>query len=66
MPSFRTAGGVDGDPVASPEAIVAATHSGVRQRDIVTITGYSRESVRRILRAASIDPPATIRPTPAV
>jgi hypothetical protein len=39
------------------EAIVAATRAGVRQRDIVTITGYSRESVRRILRAAGIDPP---------
>jgi hypothetical protein len=38
------------------DAIVAASKAGVRQRDIVDVTGYSRESVRRILRAAGVDP----------
>jgi hypothetical protein len=38
------------------EAIVAASKAGVRQRDIVDTTGYSRESVRRILRAAGVEP----------
>jgi CRP-like cAMP-binding protein len=37
------------------DAIVAATRAGVRQRDIVDVTGYSRESVRRILRAAGVE-----------
>jgi hypothetical protein len=35
-------------------AIVAAARAGVRQRDIVAVTGYSREQVRRICRAAGI------------
>jgi DNA-nicking Smr family endonuclease len=34
------------------EAIVAAARSGVRQVEIVRVTGYTRESVRRIVRAA--------------
>jgi hypothetical protein len=33
-------------------AIVAADAAGVRQVDIVEITGYTRERVRQILRAA--------------
>ncbi|MCY1141716.1 hypothetical protein OWR29_27275 [Actinoplanes sp. Pm04-4] len=36
------------------DTIVAAAQAGVRQRDIVDVTGYSREQVRRILRAAGI------------
>jgi len=38
------------------EAIVAATLAGIRQVDVMAITGYSREHVRRILRAAGVDP----------
>ena len=38
------------------EAIVRAARAGVRQRDIVAVTGYTRESVRRILRAAGVEP----------
>jgi hypothetical protein len=30
----------------------------VRQRDIMAITGYNRESVRRILRAGGVGPTA--------
>ncbi len=37
-------------------AIVAATRAGVRQVDIVRVTGYGREHVRRIVRAAGIVP----------
>ncbi|HEV7900113.1 MAG TPA: hypothetical protein VGP31_19950 [Planosporangium sp.] len=40
------------------DAIVQAARSGVRQRDIVAVTGYNRESVRRICRAAGVEPPA--------
>jgi len=36
-------------------AIVRAARAGMRQRDIVDVTGYARESVRRILRAAGIE-----------
>jgi hypothetical protein len=36
-------------------AIVAAARAGVRQRDIVAVTGYSREQVRRICRAAGVE-----------
>ncbi|MGC9666357.1 hypothetical protein ACNTMW_07340 [Planosporangium sp. 12N6] len=36
------------------ETIVRAARAGVRQRDIVATTGYSREQVRRICRAAGI------------
>ena len=38
------------------DAIVAAAQAGVRQREIVDVTGYSREQVRRILRAAGVEP----------
>jgi multidrug resistance efflux pump len=37
-------------------AIVRAARAGVRQRDIVTATGYTRETVRRICREAGIEP----------
>jgi hypothetical protein len=37
-------------------AIVKASRAGVRQRDIVATTGYTRESVRRILRAGGVAP----------
>jgi hypothetical protein len=37
-------------------AIVAAARAGMRQRDIVQATGYNREMVRRIVRAAGITP----------
>lgn len=40
------------------EAIVEAARSGVRQVEIVRRSGYTRESVRRILRAGGIEPPA--------
>jgi hypothetical protein len=36
-------------------AIVAATQAGVRQVDVVRVTGYSREQVRRILRSAGVE-----------
>jgi hypothetical protein len=36
-------------------AIVAATLAGVRQVEVMRVTGYSRESVRRILRAAGVE-----------
>lgn len=38
-------------------AIVAAYKRGEKQGTIVTRTGYTRESVRRILRAGGIEPP---------
>ncbi|GAB3798168.1 hypothetical protein [Micromonospora zhanjiangensis] len=38
------------------QAIVAAASAGMRQREIVEVTGYNRESVRRILRAGGIEP----------
>lgn len=37
-------------------AIVAAHRSGVRVGDLARISGYGREQVRRILRAAGIEP----------
>lgn len=37
------------------EAIVEAARDGMRQRDIVAITGYNRERVRQIVRAAGIE-----------
>jgi hypothetical protein len=40
---------------ALAEAIVEAARSGTRQVDIVRATGYSRERVRQICRAAGID-----------
>ncbi len=39
------------------EAIVAAAARGVRQREIVRVTGYSRERIRQICRAAGVEPP---------
>jgi hypothetical protein len=36
-------------------AIVDAARAGVRQVDIVRITGYTREQVRRILRAGGVE-----------
>lgn len=38
------------------DAIVAAAEDGMRQRDIIKITGYSRERVRQILRAGGVEP----------
>jgi hypothetical protein len=37
------------------EAIVNATLAGARQHEIAAITGYSRESVRRIQRQAGVE-----------
>lgn len=37
------------------DAIVAATLAGARQVDVMQVTGYSREQVRRILRAAGVE-----------
>lgn len=36
------------------EAIVRAARAGLRQVDIVKVTGYQREQVRRILRKAGV------------
>lgn len=33
-------------------AIVAAAHSGIRQTEIVRITGYTREHIRRLVKDA--------------
>jgi len=49
---------VDRARVELAEAIVDAARSGMRQVDIVRVSGYTRESVRRILRAGGIEPPA--------
>lgn len=38
------------------DAIVAAADAGMRQVDIVRITGYTRERVRQILRAGGVEP----------
>ena len=40
---------------ALAQAIVAAAQSGVRQRDLVKLTGYNRESIRRILRNNGVE-----------
>ncbi len=37
-------------------AIVAAARAGVRQTDLIQVTGYNRESIRRILRAGGVEP----------
>lgn len=37
------------------EAISAAARSGTAQVEIIRVTGYSRERVRQILRAAGIE-----------
>jgi multidrug resistance efflux pump len=39
------------------EAIVRAARDGVRQTTIVKVTGYNRETVRRICRAAGVESP---------
>lgn len=39
-------------------AIVRAAAAGMRQRDVVAATGYSREHIRRIWRDAGVEPPA--------
>lgn len=41
---------------ALAEAIVSAARGGTRQAEIVRITGYTREQVRRICRAAGVEP----------
>lgn len=38
-------------------AIVEAAKQGVRQGEIVKVTGYTRERVRQICRAAGVEPP---------
>jgi hypothetical protein len=35
-------------------AIVEALESGIRQNELVTMTGYTREHIRRIARAAGL------------
>ncbi|MEV0898140.1 hypothetical protein [Actinoplanes sp. NPDC049802] len=45
--------------MALGEAIVAAAVAGARQVDIMQVTGYSREQVRRILRAAGVEADTT-------
>jgi hypothetical protein len=47
---------VDRAREALAEAIVEAARSGMRQVDIVKVTGYTRERVRQIVRAAGIEP----------
>ncbi|MEW2383053.1 hypothetical protein AB0873_13345 [Micromonospora sp. NPDC047707] len=37
------------------EAIVDAARDGMRQVDIVRVTGYTRERVRQILRAGGVE-----------
>jgi hypothetical protein len=42
------------------KALAAAARAGIRPTDIVKITGYTREHVRRILRAQGVEAqPAT-------
>jgi len=38
------------------EAIIAAYEDGTRVRDLVEVTGLSRERIRQILRAAGVEP----------
>lgn len=38
------------------EAMVAAAFAGMPQTEIIRISGYTREHVRRILRAGGFDP----------
>jgi hypothetical protein len=42
--------------LALAEGIVAAWQSGTAQAEIARRTGYSREQVRRILRAGGVEP----------
>ncbi|MDG4770695.1 hypothetical protein [Solwaraspora sp. WMMD792] len=56
----RQARAAAGDRVAAArgplaEAIVEAARAGVRQAEIVRITGYNRERVRQICRAAGVE-----------
>lgn len=37
------------------EAIIAAARANTRQAEIVRVTGYTRETVRRICRSAGVD-----------
>jgi hypothetical protein len=37
-------------------AIVEAVRAGTRRKDIVAVTGFGREWIRRICRAAGIEP----------
>lgn len=37
------------------QAIVVAAQAGARQVEIIEVTGYSREQVRRILRAGGVE-----------
>lgn len=46
------------------EAMVNAARDGVRQIDIIRITGYARERVRQILREGGIEPGHDGRPSP--
>lgn len=38
------------------DAIVGAARGGMKQTEIVQITGYTRERVRQICRAAGVEP----------
>lgn len=38
------------------DAIVAAARGGTRVRDLVAVTGLSREWIRQLLRAAGVEP----------
>lgn len=40
---------------ALAEAMVEAARSGVRQTEIIKVSGYSREHVRTILRAGGVE-----------
>lgn len=46
---------VEAARVELSEAMVEAARAGVRQKQIVTISGYTRERVRQILRAAGVE-----------
>lgn len=37
------------------EAMVAAAHAGMPQTEIIQISGYNREHVRRVLRAGGVE-----------
>jgi hypothetical protein len=37
-------------------AMVAAARAGVRQSQLVKVTGFNREHVRRVLRARGVEP----------
>ena len=46
----------DAARTALHEAIVEAALDGMRQGDIVRLTGYTRERIRQILRAGGVEP----------